>query len=235
MKRQVKLVQSTINQISNTSSTISQNILRIQNEYNEIIWKINLKYSNMIEIEISQQLNNYLINFNMLLTEFIFETKEMIDALILAKHDILNPKILRYSELFDKLKNIQQTLPIKQVLPVDLSMESAIDDLLKLIKTKTRFMDYQVLFIITFPLYDPTEYTLFRLCPMLVEITHFQFIIIKPQNPYLAVPKDNQNFITLTELEVKDCAVIANGRSCFYKCQYLQRIIKFVKFKFSIP
>lgn len=215
MKKQVKLVQSTINQISNTSSTISKNFLRIQNEYNEIIWKINLKYNNMIEIEISQQLINYLINFNMLLTEFIFETEEMIDSLILAKHNILHPIILKNSELFDILKSIQQTLPITQVLPVDLSMESAIDDLLKLIKIKTRFMDYQVLFIITFPLYDPTEYTLFRLWTMPVEITNFQFIFIKPQNPYLAVSKDHQHFITLTELEVKDCAGIANEKSCF--------------------
>ncbi|KAL4083554.1 hypothetical protein QTP88_028870 [Uroleucon formosanum] len=63
----------------------------------------------------------------------IMKKQEMIDALILSKHNILHPIILKNSELFDIMKNIQQTLPIKQALPVDLSMESAIDDLLKLI------------------------------------------------------------------------------------------------------
>lgn len=157
MKKQVKLVESTINQISNISSTISQNFLRIQNEYNDIIWKINMKYNNMIEIEINQQVFNYLINLNVLLTEFTFETEEMIDSLILAKHNILHPIVLKKSQLISILKNIQRTLPITQVLPVDLSTESAIDDFLKLTKIKTRFLDYQVLFIITFSLYDPTE------------------------------------------------------------------------------
>jgi len=175
----------------------------------------------MIEIEISQQLNNYLINFNILLTEFIFETEELIDSLILAKHNILHPIILKHSELIEILKNIQQTLPNTQMLPVDLSIESAIDDFLKLTKIKTRFLDYQVIFILTIPLYDPTEYTLYRLWPMPIEITNLQFIFIKPQNPYLAVSCDNQHFITLTEIEVKDCAVIANCRSCFLQVPIL--------------
>jgi len=50
---------------------------------------------------------------------------------------------------------------------------------------------------------------------MPIEITNLQFVFIKPQNPYLAVSKDNQHFITLSEIEVKDCAVFANDRSCF--------------------
>lgn len=50
---------------------------------------------------------------------------------------------------------------------------------------------------------------------MPIEIKNLQFIFIKPQNPYLAVSRDNQHFITLTEMEVKDCAVVAGDRSCF--------------------
>jgi len=86
----------------------------------------------------------------MLLTEFSFETEEIIDSLVLAKHNILHPIILKSTQLVSILKNIQQTLPITQVLPVDLTMESAIDDFLKLTKIKTRFLDYQVTLYINF-------------------------------------------------------------------------------------
>lgn len=37
MKSQVKLVQSSLNQISNVSSTISQNFMKIQLEYNDLV------------------------------------------------------------------------------------------------------------------------------------------------------------------------------------------------------
>lgn len=215
MKNQVKLVQSTINQISNISSSISQNFLKVQVEYNNIIQIITYKGNKLIELEIDQQLINYLINFNILLNEFSFEIEEMIDALVLARHNIFHPLILKNNQLLEILGNIQHTLPITQVLPVDITMDSAIDDFLKLLKIKTRFYDGQVLFILNFPLYDPTEYTLYRLWPMPVEIKNSQFIFIKPQNPYLVVSKDNQNFITLTETEIHKCTAISSGLSYF--------------------
>lgn len=215
MKKQTKLVQSSINQISNISSTISQNFIKVQNEYNTLINKIKNKYNTIIELEIDQQLMNYLINFNILLTEFSFEIEEMIDSLVLARHNIFHPTILKNTKLLEILENIQNTLPNTQVLPVDITMDTAIDEFLKLVKIKTRFYNYQVLFILTFPLFDPTDYTLFRVWPMPIEITNSQFIFIKPQNPYLAIAKDNQHFISLTESEIQKCTVLSGSLSYF--------------------
>jgi hypothetical protein len=50
---------------------------------------------------------------------------------------------------------------------------------------------------------------------MPIEITNSQFIFIKPQHPYLAVAKDNQHFISLTETEMQKYTVLSNGLSYF--------------------
>jgi len=99
MKTQSKIVQSTINQITNVSSTLFQNFVELQTRYNHIISKINSKNNKLLEVEVNQPLMNYLLNLNLLLTEFSFETDKLIDALTLARHNILNPTILNDNEL----------------------------------------------------------------------------------------------------------------------------------------
>ena len=48
-----------------------------------------------MEIEINQQYTNYnLTKFNLILTKFSFETKKLIDALLLAQKNIFHPIIL---------------------------------------------------------------------------------------------------------------------------------------------
>jgi len=54
MKSQVKLVQSSLNQISNVSSTISQNFIKLQREYNDLVDKIYVRENDLIELQVNQ-------------------------------------------------------------------------------------------------------------------------------------------------------------------------------------
>lgn len=108
MKSQVKLVQSSLNQISNVSSTISQNFVKLQREYNDLIDKINVRKNDLIELQVNQQLINYLTNFNFILTSFSLEIEELLDALLLAHQNTLHPLILNSIQLKKNLENIQR-------------------------------------------------------------------------------------------------------------------------------
>ncbi|KAE9522534.1 hypothetical protein AGLY_017070, partial [Aphis glycines] len=199
MKTQSKIVQSTINQFTNVSSTLSQNFIELQTQYNQIISKINSKNNKLLEVEVNQPLINYLLNLNLLLTEFSFETDELIDALTLARHNILYPTIFNDNELRDNLEIIKKTFDSTQTLPININNTTSIEVFLKLAKISTKFANFQLLFILNFPICNKEEFVLHRVWPMPIEITTAQFLFIQPHNPYLAISLDKQKFISLTE------------------------------------
>lgn len=205
MKSQVKLVQSSLNQISNVSSTISQNFMKIQREYNDLVDKINVRKNDLIELQVNQQLINYLTNFNFILTSFSLEIEELLDALLLAHQNTLHPLVLNSIQLKTILENIQRELPVNQVLPINIDTNSSLEDFMKLMKVTTKFSNFQLIFIINFPICTPEIYTLFQIWPMPIEITNLQFMFIQPNNPYLAISSDNQHFISYSDIEYNKC------------------------------
>jgi len=148
MKTQSKIVQSTINQITNVSSTLSQNFVELETQYNHIISKTNSKNNKLLEVEVNQTLINYLLNLNLLLTEFSFETDELIDALTLARHNILHPTILNDNELRDNLEIIEKTFDSTQTLPININNTTSIEVFLKLAKISTKFANDNVVIVL---------------------------------------------------------------------------------------
>lgn len=139
MKSQVKLVQSSLNQISNVSSTMSQHFIKLQREYNDLVDKINVRKNDLIELQVNQQLINYLTNFNFILTSFSLEIEELLDALLLAHQNTLHPLVLNSIQLKTILENIQRELPINQVLPLNMENNSSLEGFMNLIKVTTKF------------------------------------------------------------------------------------------------
>jgi len=200
IKTQAKIVQSTINQITNVSSTLSQNFQEIQTQYNLVIKKINNKQNNLLELEVNQSLINYLLNLNLLLTEFSFETNELVDALTLARLNILYPTILNNDELRDNLEIIKNTLDSTKTLPININSTNSIEEFLKLTKISTQFANFQLIFILNFPICNKEEFILNRVWPMPIGITASQFVFIQPHNPYLATSQTKINFFNRKRL-----------------------------------
>lgn len=129
----------TINQITNVSSTLSQHFVELQTQYNLIIKKINNKHNNLLELEVNQSLINYMLNLNLLLTEISFEIDELVDALTLARNNILYPTILNNNELIDNLEIIKNTFDLTKTLPININNKNSIEEFLKLTKISTKF------------------------------------------------------------------------------------------------
>lgn len=156
----------------------------------------------MNNLELDEQLLEYFLKLNLLITEFSFETDELIDALILAQRNVLHPVILNNNELKEHLDDIQKDLPPTQSLPIDIRHPDIINDFLKLTKTSTKYLKSQIIFIINFPVCNQEEYSLYRLWPMPLEVIQFQFLFIQPQTPYIAISNDSQKFICMNELDI---------------------------------
>jgi len=217
MRTQAKIVQSTINQVTNVSSTLSQNFFELQTQYNLIIKKINNKNNNILELEVNQSLINYLLNLNLLITEFSFETDELVDALTLARHNILHPTILNNNELRDNLEIIKNTFDSTKTLPININSTNSIEEFLKLTKISTKFANFQLIFILNFPICNKEEFILHRVWPMPIGISASQFVFIQPHNPYLAISLDKQKFISLTENDYANCNTLGLTKYFFLK------------------
>lgn len=79
---------------------------------------------------------------------------------------------------------------------------------MKLTKVTTKFSNFQLIFIINFPICTPEIYTLFQIWPMPIELTNLQFMFIQPNNPYLAISSDNQHFISYSDIEYNKCLTL---------------------------
>jgi len=79
MKTQSKIVQSTINQITNISSTLSHNFVELQTQYNHIISKINRK--NLLD-QISSAINSHFFSIKTINTSFKYFEKKLLNHVI---------------------------------------------------------------------------------------------------------------------------------------------------------
>lgn len=176
-----------------------------------------------MKLEINQELLEFFIKLNLLISEFSFETDEIIDALVLAQRNVLHPVILNNIELKEHLITIKQTMTQTQSLPVDIFETGAINEFLKLIKISTKFSNSQLIYSLKFPLCNQDDYILYRLWPMPIEIAHAQFIFIQPHNPYMAISNDKQKFIGLSDWDM------LNTISLTYTKYYLLNSAVFLK------
>lgn len=94
------------------------------------------------------------------MTSFSLEIEELLDDLLLAHQNTLHPIILNSIQLKNFLENIQRELPINQVLPINIETNSSLEGFMKLTKVTTKFSNFQLIFIINFPLCTPEIYTL---------------------------------------------------------------------------
>lgn len=69
-----------------------------------------------------------------MISEFSFETDEIIDALVLAQRNVLHPVILNNIELKEHLITIKQTMTQTQSVPVDIFETGTINAFLTLDK-----------------------------------------------------------------------------------------------------
>jgi len=142
---------------------MAQNVLNLERNYINIIQKFKSRQNDILELEINRQYENYLINLNLLLTEFSFESEELIDALLLTKQNILHPVILNNNQLKMILDEIELSLLHTQILPINMKSDSASEDFLKLIKNETIFSENQMIFIIIFPICDFEDYNMYHI------------------------------------------------------------------------
>lgn len=82
-----------------------------------------------------QSLVNYLINLILLISEFSFETDELIEALTLVRYNILHPTILNYIELRHHLEIIKNSFGSTQTLPININYLTSIEEFLKLLRS----------------------------------------------------------------------------------------------------
>lgn len=212
-REQIKIFKNTLDSVENITSNYA--IIRDNVEYN--IKKLNdelklqkddLKILNIIES---------ILFFNSLYTEILNqyskETTLLLNIIMNAHNGLINPQVLKPSELLTQLKDIKTNLPTNLNLPVEISTKNYFD-FIKIIDLKIFYNNHLLVYVIHIPLIENIPFTLYRIINLPVHVKDNDFIFIQSTHEFLAVENNKQLYTFFNQNQIDKCKTIKQKLIC---------------------
>lgn len=215
------LMKDNIHVIASTITTFNQTINKLND--NEITLNDNMEKLNKILETISEKTNKLEINTHLAMTFSALESslmilnsnlRDLIDAILFGKINIVHPSILSPIQLFHELSSNSNN--VNRNFPVSISIHN-IHTLLDIADVASFATDNKLVFVIKIPLVILTEYNLLHVyaLPTPHDISNpDSFAMISPNNKYLAITDDKLTYSMFDNLS--ECKVITNN---YYVCK----------------
>lgn len=214
------LMKNNIHVISSTISTFNKTIKKLND--NEINLNENMQKLNKVLETISDDSNRFQASIHLAMTFSALESslmilnsniKDLIDAILFGKINIVHPSILSPTQLFNELSSNPN---IHHNFPISVSINS-IHMLMDIADVASFVNDDKLVFVIKIPLVSLTEYNLFHVyalpTPHDIQKPN-SFAMINPSTKYLAIT-DDRLLYTLNDNR-SECKVIP---SKYYLCK----------------
>lgn len=199
MKEQIQIIQSTITNFNETTSSLKHNeeIINSNIQYvNELIHKLHSKETaEFIKMRVTV-INNVLIEMITSLEESFDST---ISAILLAHRNILHPTVITPKNLFEELKHAR--LPSDLEFPIPTSyLETHWYN--SLIKIDSYLIRKRLIFALKIPLVQVQKYELFRILPLPTPSDQSPRVLrfIEPNFPYLLLNQVRTQYAKVQDL-----------------------------------
>ena len=178
--------------------------------------KLNAVMAEANENHLAWELSTFARQMETKLDHLIHCNREILTIISTLIERKLHPKLLRHDVLQQIAMDIQQTGE-SRVLPMPLNHLRP-EEIAKIATLDATFHDGRVLISLTIPLTERSTYELYRLHPVRIpqalKNQSFGVAHISPSYPYLAVKRDLQEYLKLTEQHLQECIATHYGRIC---------------------
>lgn len=229
-----------INSIQNNelklSSLLKENILvttSIVSKFNTTLYKIKTneislnraidKLSSIMQnstmtqnkLIIKSKINSILNSLEATIITLSFQIEDITNSIIFGSQNIIHPSILSPTELYQELVNNYIHFSTNCKLPVKLEL-SNIHMLMNISRVSCYSYKNRIIFILRVPLVSPKNFNLYHSIALPtphVGKNPYSFSYIKPNNKFIAMTNDKQDYCVLESL--KDCITL---KSYIYIC-----------------
>jgi Baculovirus F protein len=214
VKKQSKIVQSTILNFNATIGNLHENENKIQKNIQMLESFSRAFYKNLNQTNMRMYLDEHLVLFQLIFTQFQNQVSTAVQSILLSQKGILHSSIMSPAEILRQLSSVVQHIPNGLTFPLPLSVENQYN-LVKLLKINVLTSKGSLIFVMNMPLVEIHEYELFRVSPFPAIVSQNKFMFIQPATAFLAVDKNRIQYIALTENEESKCEpILKNSFLC---------------------
>lgn len=220
LKQQIQVVKTTISNFNNTITNLDQN-KNIFNQNFELITNYTSKTQKQyFNLDFKQRIEEHFSLLTLFISELQNEYSNLVNAILFAKSNNLHPLIITPEQLMQQLSMTLTHLPNSANYPLPLTLENA-HKYLEIISIKYRFIDDKIIFVISIPLVNTVQYTVYKLISLPVYHPGLdQLTFILPSINYLAISENRNIYTTLETLEschpINDETLICENPSSLY-------------------
>ena len=211
LKEQTSVVMSTIKNFNNTISSLNKN---------ELIFSENFKKLYNFSTHVTEDLNNFdlkrqaddrLSLLTLLSEEVENEVSTAMDAVLLAKGNVIHPILINPKTFIDELTITLPHLPSLLTYALPLKLENA-HELMKISNIYVYYKKPNLICVISNPLIQAESLNLYNLIPAPTKDKNNTFFFIQPTAPFMGITEDRSQYTYLRDLA--DCKIIHNNYIC---------------------
>lgn len=214
MKDNIHIIASTISTFNNTILKLNANEITLNNNMDKLHKILDTISQNTNKLEINTHLSMTFSALESSLMILNFNLRDLIDAILFGKQNVVHPAVLNPIRLFEELNSNSNI--IARNFPLPLSLDN-VHILLDIADISSFVSDNKLVFNIRIPLTLVSDYKLYHIyaLPTPHDIQHpNSFAMINPTAKYLSITEDKLTYSLLDN--ISECKVIKNS---YYLCK----------------
>lgn len=206
LKSQLKVINSTITHVENLEKTIEQN----ENTLLNLLEKIQ---NQGIIHNRRHDLDEHFTLVNAIINDLLQDTTETLEYFTYIQVGILHPKLTPVESIIANLREAAVTWPQGLYFPFNLQSQEWLN--IEKITSISAYSDETNIYsILRFPLASLPNYEVLRVIPLPVYDHDDIFASIDSNTNWLAIDKERQYYITLTNQDLQECVKIKSEYIC---------------------
>lgn len=190
-----------VKSITHKNQTNSNEILLNQHKLEENIRllseQVKQNTRNIDQIKIRTTLLEQTLFFEILLNQYAYETQNLLAIVNSAIHGKVHTSVLHTQRWLTELREIKTNIPIGTTLPLEIRPES-MSDLIKISETTIFHKDQYLIFVVTIPLVQITNFNVYKIIPLRIRYENQSLLLIDPDIEILALSYNTEKFFSLT-------------------------------------
>lgn len=211
LKEQTSVVLSTIKNFNNTISSLNRNELIFSENFKKLYNFSNRVSEDLNSFDMKRQADDRLSLLTLLSEEVENEISTAIDAVLLAKGNVIHPTLISPKTFIEELTMTLPHLPSLLTYALPLKLENA-HELMKVSKIYVYYKRPNLICVVSNPLIQAESLTLYNLIPVPTKDKNNTFFFIQPTTPFIGITDDKTQYTYLRDLT--DCKTIHNNYIC---------------------
>lgn len=210
---QTQIMKSMLTNVNSSLIELEKKQGSLVDGYNHLLHKTDVIEMDVGILKFQNALTERIALLNVILTQYAYETENLVSIVNSALLGHIHPSLLDASEFNQQLKQIKIQLPIGLGLPIDLA-EKGISELLQIVEISVVYVKGILMFIMEIPLIDNYDFMLYKSIPLPVKVRNNLYAIIELNSDYIAIDKSLLYNIEISNYQLSKCKTTTNTIIC---------------------